>query len=357
MTIAKVASICLIIAAVLILLIYGQSFLIPFVIAVLIWYIINALSHWISSFELAQKYLLNWISLALSTLIIALVLIFVGGLIAENAREMANESNKYQQNVGFLIQRIGGAFNFDTSEIQNNLTRLFNSGDAPNFMGNIQELLVQVNLGVIISNVLNTLSGIAGNAFLILIYVLFLLFEQAVFPKKIKALFPKKEGHDQFQEILSSINDAIRAYFKVKLTVSLITAFASYLLMAFIGLDFAIFWAFLIFLLNFIPNIGSLIATIFPALLALVQFVDTLQPFFRYFNWSGSDPIDRRKFYRTPNDGKFSEYFVSSCNSFTFTLGGDLGDYRNDPVRPDHRHHHDHHGPISGHPTDRHFAF
>ena len=71
----------------------------------------------------------------------------------------------------------------------------------------------------------------------------------------------------------------MRAYFKVKITVSVITAFLSYLLMTFIGLDFAVLWAFLIFLLNFIPNIGSLIATLFPAALALIQFENTIAPF------------------------------------------------------------------------------
>ena len=46
-----------------------------------------------------------------------------------------------------------------------------------------------------------------------------------------------------------------------------------------VGVDFAAFWAFTIFLLNFIPTIGSIIATLFPALLALIQF-DTFAQFF-----------------------------------------------------------------------------
>jgi predicted PurR-regulated permease PerM len=57
----------------------------------------------------------------------------------------------------------------------------------------------------------------------------------------------------------------------MKTVVSLLTGILSYIVLAIIGVDFAVFWAFLIFLLNYIPTIGSLIATIFPALMALLQ--------------------------------------------------------------------------------------
>ena len=68
-------------------------------------------------------------------------------------------------------------------------------------------------------------------------------------------------------------------YVGIKTLVSLMTSLFSYLVMRLIGLDFAEFWAFLIFILNFIPFIGSIIATILPATLALIQFT-TFTPFF-----------------------------------------------------------------------------
>lgn len=275
MSLNKVASLLIIITAAFALLILGKSLLIPVVIAVLIWYIINALGHWIGEFKLFKKYLPDWSKIVISTLIIAVILLFVGGLIVQNGQEMYNAKDRYGKNVGFLIERLGNTFNFDTS-------RFFldseSGGKMLNVFGNLKNLVEKVDISSIISEVVNTLSGIAGNTFLIIIYVVFLLLEQAVFPKKIRALFPEHDKHQRFQEMMTHINEAIRAYFSVKLTVSLITAFTSYLIMLAVGLDFALFWAFLIFLLNFIPNIGSLIATVFPALLALIQF-DTLTPF------------------------------------------------------------------------------
>jgi len=270
MNLTKIVSSLFIITAISAVLILGKSLLIPFVIAVLVWYIINTLSHYVGEYKIVRKYLPNWAKTAISALLIILVLMLVGTLIADNAQKMAFSLPTYRQNVGNLIDRIGDSFP--------KLKEVLDLESPMKLRKNLATLTDKMDFADIISNVINTLSGIAGNTFLILIYVIFLFFEQAVFPKKMRALCPQKETYNQVVEILDHINEAIRAYLSVKLTVSLITAIASYALMAYMGLDFAFFWAFLIFLLNFIPNIGSLIATIFPALLALLQF-DTLGPF------------------------------------------------------------------------------
>lgn len=275
MTLTKVASLLLIITAIFALLILGKNLIIPFVIALLIWYLINALSHWIGKFKYRKKKLPYWATTVVSGLIITLIILFIGGLIAQNARQMIVELPKYEKNLGQIVDKIGDSF----PNADDILQRIFSPETSEEFWEALSPLTGNINFSDIISNILNTLSGLAGNTFLIVIYVMFLFFEQAVFPKKIRALFPQKDQFEQFHEIIEHINEAIRAYFQVKITVSLITATTSYLLMAVVGVDFAVFWAFLIFLLNFIPNIGSLIATIFPALLSLVQFENSFVPF------------------------------------------------------------------------------
>lgn len=81
------------------------------------------------------------------------------------------------------------------------------------------------------------------------------------------------------RDLIRQIELDIQAYVRVKAFVSLVTALISYAVMMYVDLPFADFWAFLIFFLNFIPTIGSIVATIFPCVLALVQF-ETLHPFF-----------------------------------------------------------------------------
>ncbi|MBT8441987.1 MAG: AI-2E family transporter [Gammaproteobacteria bacterium] len=74
------------------------------------------------------------------------------------------------------------------------------------------------------------------------------------------------------------ISNTVQHYVGMKTGISLLTGVVSYAVLVVVGVDFAALWGLLIFLLNFIPNIGSVLGVIFPALLTLVQF-DTLTPF------------------------------------------------------------------------------
>ena len=180
-------------------------------------------------------------------------------MIANNAQAMVNALPAYEANVQGLMAQVQQSFGLEK-------------------IPNVSSLLEGFDFTNIVSSILNTFSGIAGNIFLILIYVVFLFLEQVSFPKKLKALFVEEDKYEQVQHILRGINQAISSYISVKTAVSLLTGMLSYTVMALIGLDFAIFWAFIIFLLNYIPSVGSLIATAFPALMSLLQF-DTLTPF------------------------------------------------------------------------------
>ena len=87
-----------------------------------------------------------------------------------------------------------------------------------------------------------------------------------------------EEKRKSVLETINKIKKDTKAYFIIKTIVSFITASLSYIVMLILGLDFAIFWAFLIFVLNFIPNIGSIIALLFPISISLIQY-DSFYPF------------------------------------------------------------------------------
>jgi predicted PurR-regulated permease PerM len=128
------------------------------------------------------------------------------------------------------------------------------------------------NFNPILTGLLNGISGMAGNIFLIMIYVVFLLAEQSMFAKKMKQLLSDQSSIMAFQKFLSQVNSAVRTYVYVKTLMSFLTGILSYFILLLFGVDFPVLWAFVIFLLNYVPYVGSLVATFLPAAFAVFQF-------------------------------------------------------------------------------------
>lgn len=102
----------------------------------------------------------------------------------------------------------------------------------------------------------------------ILLAVAFILFEAAGFPDKLRAaLGDPKQVFPQFTRFV----DDIERYMILKTVISLATGILIWAWLSIIGVDFAILWGFLAFLLNFVPNVGSAVAAIPAILLALIQ--------------------------------------------------------------------------------------
>ncbi len=119
-----------------------------------------------------------------------------------------------------------------------------------------------------IAGTLSSFSDILSNGILILLTVIFIFIESKIFPDKVKAIARNQENIRYF----NVINHQINQYMMIKTYVSLGTGVIIGLSLALIRLDFAVLWGLIAFLLNYIPNIGSLIAAIPPIILALVQF-------------------------------------------------------------------------------------
>jgi len=103
--------------------------------------------------------------------------------------------------------------------------------------------------------------------FLVVIYMLFLFAEQAVFKRKILAI--AGEHHDDAAEVLTTIGRGLQRYLGVKTVISLMTGVLCYAVLQALEIPFALLFGFLTFLLNYIPTFGSIIAGCFPTLTAL----------------------------------------------------------------------------------------
>jgi predicted PurR-regulated permease PerM len=240
-------------------LVLGESLLIPLVLTLFIWYMINLIAGLFRRFNVAGWQLPNWLAFGLSGGSILCVIWLVVSMVSNNMANVVQAAPEYQANLTRML---------------NELMQRFDITEAPDF----GQLFGSIDFGTVIQRVATSIGNLLGNAGLILVYLMFLFLEQGHFRRKLAAIAPSDKREQEILGLLEKIDRDIRTYIGIKSLVSALTATVSWVIMKFIGLDFAEFWAVLIFVLNFIPNIGSLAATALPSLLALVQF-DTLGPF------------------------------------------------------------------------------
>lgn len=120
----------------------------------------------------------------------------------------------------------------------------------------------------LVSRLIGGLGVIFGDFFVIFLSVVFILSEITSFPSKFAHAF--SDSQDKMVHV-NQILGKIRHYLAIKTAASLLTGFLISILMVIIGVDYPFLWGMLAFLLNYIPNIGSIIAAIPALILALVQ--------------------------------------------------------------------------------------
>ncbi len=114
---------------------------------------------------------------------------------------------------------------------------------------------------------LKSLGSILTNGFVILLTVVFMLLESTQLAEKID----EADGEKDTIKHLDVIIDKIKHYMVLKTLVSMMTGALIWLMLMLFGVDYAVLWGVLAFFLNYIPNIGSLIAAVPAVLLAIVQ--------------------------------------------------------------------------------------
>lgn len=249
----------LVIAIAVVVLVYAQTIIIPFFLAIIFWFMIRVIKKLILRIHYFRKWP-EWIFTIISTVILFSFLVFIVGIITTNIQFLSGALPNYQSNFVEIKRSIASQFNFDFDAVFSSYTKQF-------------------DFTTMLSGLLSTLTSLFSGAFTVFLYLIFLLLEEASFSKKISAMYPDEDKYKKMYSLISKIDQSVQQYIALKTVVSLITGILSYFTLIFIGVDAPAFWAFLIFVLNFIPNIGSLVATLFPAIFALFQFGELTQGF------------------------------------------------------------------------------
>ncbi|GAA6173755.1 AI-2E family transporter [Colwellia sp. KU-HH00111] len=168
--------------------------------------------------------------------------------------------NAFNANKEFYIEQLGsrmrGIVNWATSH------------GVPIENVNIAAAFEKADIMSLVTMVLGGVGNIFSDFFLIFLCVIFILAETTSFPAKFSRAF--SNAQDKMVHV-NNILSKIRHYLAIKAATSLLTGILAALALLFIGVDYPFLWGMLAFLLNFIPNLGSLLAALPPVILALIQ--------------------------------------------------------------------------------------
>jgi predicted PurR-regulated permease PerM len=226
----------------------AANILVPFLLSLFIAIICNPLVAKASKFKIPKA-----ISVILVIGIFVTIALSLAGLVGKSLNELSQLIPQYRL------------------QLKEQFTWITNFLSQYNIQISSAILLEYFDPAVAMNMAANMLSGfgsVMANLFLIILTVIFMLFEASSFPIKLHfALDDPEMRLKQIERFLESVNH----YIAIKTLFSIATGIiVSVMLWAF-GLDFYLLWGVFAFLLNYIPNIGSIIAAVPAVTLAVVQ--------------------------------------------------------------------------------------
>ena len=224
------------------------SILVPFLLAAFIAIIGSPPLFW-----LKRKGVPSGFSLLIVVLGIVCIGLLVGWMLGSSISAFTRDLPAYEkklQNQVIAFAAWLGSKGVDMSGLE--LNEIFNPGSIMRFAGSL----------------LSGLRKMLTDSFLILMTVIFMLAEASSLPAKLMAIMGgRKKTMTHFGRFIDNVKD----YMAIKTLVSLGTGIVVAIWVAVMGVSYPILWGFLAFALNFIPNIGSILAAVPAVLLAFIQ--------------------------------------------------------------------------------------
>jgi predicted PurR-regulated permease PerM len=221
-----------------------KSVVIPLIFAFLLSYLISPVLTFLKKLKVPGP---------LGVFIIVLLLLGVtylfGAFMFERVGAFAEEYPKYQTKFMEIIESVTARWKIDTSRLH--------------------DIDWAKEVGTRLVTFSGSFVGFMSKVALVMFFLIFMLLEQGGFKKRLfNSMSPDRAG--VIAEAVSSITGQIRSYLQIKMAVSLITAILVWVVLELLNVDFAMTWGMLTFFLNFIPNIGSIIATVPPLFVTFV---------------------------------------------------------------------------------------
>lgn len=237
-----------------------QHIFIPFVIAILLTFIFEPLNQKLRSWKFP-----SFLAILVDILIVMLLTWGISNVILKSFKSFESAIPTYSEKLNNIISRTISSLGLTESEV---------------FDFNILELAKELNVGGIAGGFFSSTLSIVSTTFFVLLFFVFVssgynqIFEAVKdFYSKRNTIFGSPSNNEEdVKDTFKNITSKVQHYILTKTLISFITSIIVGVILFFFDLDFLIVWIVLTLLLNFIPNIGSILAVLFPTVIALVQF-------------------------------------------------------------------------------------
>lgn len=253
MNIRNLAALMIVLCGSVMILILGEHLLVPFVFALLIWLLVRKIKSKLNGIPFVRRWFPGWLTNLLMSATIFAAFAFIAKLLSVNIESLAASYPRYEHNILGVTNRIDHLFGIDTMKL-------------------IGDYSGSLNFGKLFTSVFYSLRGILESTVVIILYVAFIFLEGSYFQVKLRAVFSKNNQYYKVMMIAEKIEASVANYIGLKTLVNFLSAGISFVILLCAGIDSPLFWAFLLFVLNFIPVIGMLVGTLLPAVFALIQF-------------------------------------------------------------------------------------
>ncbi|WP_029031590.1 AI-2E family transporter [Salinarimonas rosea] len=233
----------------------GRTVLVPVVVAIMLTYVIVGAVDALGRAPLLG-HTPTWLRYVVAVITFLAALALLGLLAAANLRGLTLVLPAYESNLRELLDRVAAPFGATGTALWEGVRAL---------------TIDRIDAGRAALWILNTLANAGAYLVLIVTYVVFLLPERTVMPKKLRAIAGDRAPSGRSQEVLARINGQITSYLSAKTAVNLVLGVLSFGVLMLLGVEFAVFWSLFIALANYVPYIGSLAAVALVVLQILAQ--------------------------------------------------------------------------------------
>ncbi|MDX5383118.1 MAG: AI-2E family transporter [Rhodobacterales bacterium] len=242
-------------AVVLFLLVQAQFLLVSLATAIVLFSLTSDAINFIARLQVGPFRIPNWLASIAALLLISAVLLTLTSIILSQVNTVLSTALAYTERAPFAVAAL---FSWLGEDIEASILNTFRTAE--------------------ISGYLRQMAAQAGNLLqatvLVILFVGFLFAERIWFDTKLTNFFRDEAQAKHVSRIIGSIIHRVNYYLLVKTAVSIVTGVMVFFVCKLFSLELAVAMGILTFVLNYIPNIGSIVATIVVALIAFVQLED-----------------------------------------------------------------------------------